>query len=130
DLGSTSALLARDGSDISLSQDAGTATDFNGQTIRFKVKVKCSTKGVIRLRVLVNTTLSYYSGYNRGQENFEDLSITVKCPVTVSSLTVYILADNADGSAYLDTASLMREGNPTTATVFGGCPHCGSYDYY
>jgi len=130
DGGSTSALLTRSGSDISLSQDAGTASDFNNETVRFKVKVKCSTKGVIRLRVLVNLTLSYYSGYNRGQENFEDISITVKMPATVSSLTVYILADNADGSAYIDSASLMREGNPTTATVNSGCPQCGSFDYY
>jgi len=130
DLGSKSALLARSGSDISLSQDANTASDFNGETIRFKVKVKCSTQEVIRLRVLINTTLSYYSGYNRGQENFEDLSITVKCPATVSSLTVYILADNANGSAYIDTASLMRLGNPTTVTHVGGCPMCGSYNYY
>jgi len=130
DEGSTSALLARSGSDISLSQDAGTASDFNGETIRFKVKVKCSTYGVVRLRVLINTTLSYYSGYNRGQENFEDLGITVKCPATVSSLTVYILADSADGSAYVDTASLLRSGNTTTATVTSGCSHCGSFNYY
>ena len=130
DLGSTSALLTRSGSSISLSQDAGTAADFNDEYVRFKVKVKCSTKGVIRLRVLVNTTLSYYSGYNRGQEMFEDLSMTVKCPATVSALTVYILADNADGSAYVDSASLLRSGNVTTAAVNSGCPHCGSFNYY
>jgi len=130
DEGSKSALITRNGSDISLSQTMGTPTDFNDQAVRFKVKVKCTTKGVVRLRVLVNGTLSYYSGYNRGQERFEDLSLTVKCPATVSSLTVYILIDNVNGTAYLDTANLLREGNPTTATVQGGCKHCGSYNYY
>ena len=129
DSGSTSALLTRSGSSISLSQAMGTPTDFNNQNIRFKVKIKCSTKNVIRLQIDVNGT-SYYSGYNRGQQMFEDLSLTVKCPATVSSLTVYILADNANGSAYLDTANLMREGNMTTSTVSSGCLQCGSFDYY
>jgi len=40
------------------------------------------------------------------------------------------LIDNVNGTAYLDTANLLREGNPTTATVQGGCKHCGSYNYY
>lgn len=129
-LGSKSALLTRSGSDISLSQTMATPTDFNDQYVSFKVKVKCSTKEVIRLRVLVNTTLSYYSGYNRGQERFEDVTITVKVPAVVSALTVYVLADNANGSAYIDSGILLRSGNPTTAKVGGGCRHCGSFNYY
>lgn len=129
DLGSTSALITRSGSDISLSQSPSTPANFNNEYLRFKVRVKCTTKEVIRLRVAVDSS-DYYSGYNRGQENFEDLFLTVKCPLSVSSLTVYILADNANGSAYIDTTSLLRNGNPTTATIQSGCPMCGSYDYY
>ena len=128
-ISSASALFTRSGSDISLSQAASTPSDFNAETLTFRVRVKSTTNGVIQLQVSVNST-DYFSSYNVAQQNFQELSVLVKCPTTVSSLTVYILANNANGSAYVDNARLTRYGNPTTASVSSGCPHCGSYDYY
>jgi len=128
DEGVASADITRSGSDISLSQAMTTPSDFNGNTVIFRARVKSSTNEVIRLRVDINS-VSYYSAYNFAQQNFQELAVTVICPSVVSSLTVYILADNANGTAYVDQAILARSGNPTTAAVRAGCPHCGSYDY-
>ncbi len=129
DDGSSSAKIIRAGSDISLSQVMSTPSDFNSNIVIFRIRVKSSTNEVIRLRVDVNSA-AYYSAYNIAQQNFQELSILVICPVSVSSLTVYILADDADGTAYVDQAILTRDGNPTTITVSSGCPMCGSYNYY
>ena len=130
DDGASSAQVARSSSDILLEQSMATPSDFNNNTIIFRVRVKCSSNGVIRLRVLINNTLSYYSSYNTAQVNFQELYILVECPTTVSSLTVYILADNTNGTAYIDQAILARSGNPTTVAVNSGCPMCGSFNYY
>lgn len=129
DGGFSSALFARSGSDISVSQAASTPSDFNGNRIIFRTRVKCATNDVIRLRMDING-VSYYSNYNTAQQRFQELSISVNAPETVSSLTVYVLADNQDGSAYIDIATLMRNGNPTTSAVNNGCPHCGSSSYF
>ena len=127
--GTSSAQFLRAGTTINLNQAIGTPSNFNSNILSFGAKVKCSTKEVIRLRVDINS-VAYYSGYNRGQTRFEDIAIKRTCPATVSSLTIYILADNADGTAYVDDVKLMRSGNLTTAKVQAGCPHCGSYNYY
>jgi len=130
DSGVSSAQIVRSSSTISLLQTMGTPSDFNSNTVTFRARVKCGTNEVVRLSVVVNSTLTYYSNYNIAQQRFQDLTLTVICPSTVSSLTVYILADNANGTAYVDQAILARSGNPTTASVSAGCPHCGSYNYY
>jgi hypothetical protein len=129
DDGLSSAKVTRSGSDISLSQAMSTPSDFNSNTVIFRARVKSSTNDVIRLRVTVNS-VNYDSAYNLAQQNFQELSVLVICPATVSSLTVVILADNANGTAYVDRCILHRSGNPTTATVSAGCPHCGSFNYY
>ena len=129
DDGASGAKIVRAGSDVSLSQAMGTPSDFNGNTVNFRVRVKSSTMRVIRLRVDVNS-VSYYSSYSIAQQNFQELACVIICPATVSSLTVYILADNANGTAYIDQAILRRSGNPTTAKVSAGCQHCGSYNYF
>lgn len=129
DDGSNSCQITRNGSNVSLSQAIGIPSNFNNNTLRFRARVKSSVNGVVRLRVSVNST-DYYSSYNIAQQNFQELSILVKCPATVSSLTVYILADNANGTVYIDQSVLARDGNPTTASVNSGCPHCGSFDYF
>lgn len=126
---SSSAKFVRSSSDVSLSQTLGTPSDFNDDNIVFRARVKCTTRGVIRLRVAINS-INYDSGYNRGQQNFEDITISIKCPVTVSSLIVYLLADSEDGTAYVDNVRLMRDSNPTTVTPVAGCAQCGSYNYY
>jgi hypothetical protein len=129
DDGVSSAKVVRSGSDISLSQAMSTPSDFNGNILNFRARVKSGSSEVIRLRVDVNGT-SYYSNYNVAQQVFQDLTLVVICPVTASSLTVYILADSSDGTAYVDYCTLARNGNPITSTVQAGCPHCGSYNYF
>jgi hypothetical protein len=129
DDGVASVRITRSGSDISLSQAMAHPSDFDNNTVIFRIRVKSSTSDVIRLRVALNST-DYYSSYNFAQQNFQELSCVVICPATVSSLTVYILADNANGTAYIDQAILARSGNLITATVSAGCLHCGSYNYY
>jgi hypothetical protein len=129
DDGSSSCKITRSGSDISLSQTMANPSDFGNNTIIFRARVKSSTNEVIRLRVDVNS-VSYYSSYNIAQQNFQELSCLVICPATVSSLIVYILADSANGTAYIDQCILHRSGNPITATVSAGCPQCGSFNYY
>ena len=128
DDGTSSAKFARSGSDISVSQTPATPSNFNDNRVTFRTRVKCVTNDVIRLRMDINGT-SYYSNYNVAQQRFQELSISVNAPETVSSLAVYILADNQDGTAYVDAAFLSRSGNPTTDSVDSGCPHCGSFDY-
>lgn len=129
DDGVSSAKIERDGSDISLSQDAVTPSDFNSNTVIFGVRVKSITSEVVRLRIDVNS-IEHYSRYNAAQQRFQELSLLVKCPAVISTLTVKVLADSANGIAYVDSATLMRSGAPTTASVFAGCKMCGSYDYY
>jgi len=129
DGGVSSAKIARSGSTISLSQAMGTPSDFNGNIVRFRARVKSSVSEIIRLRIDING-VTYYSNYNVAQQRFQELLITIPCPSVVSSLTVYVLADSADGTAYVDSAILARDGNPTTATVQAACPHCGSFNYY
>ena len=128
DDGTSSAKAVRSGSDISISQSASTPSDFNDNTLRFRIRVKSTTNRVIRLQVDVNSD-TFYSDYNIGQQRFQELSLLVKCPSSVSSLTVYILADSQDGTAYIDQAILARDGNSTTASVQSGCPHCSSFAY-
>jgi len=129
DNGSSSAELTRSGSDISLSQAMATPSDFNGNMITFRVRVKSLVNDVIQVRVTVNG-VSHDSGYNVAQQRFQDVSVLVNLPAVVSSLTVYILANSSDGLAYLDIATLMRSGDPTTISHAAGCPHCSSYDYF
>lgn len=125
----SSAKFVRSGSEISLSQAASTPSDFNSNAVTFRARVKSITNGVIRLKVTINST-DYYSHYNVAQQNFQELLIVATCPSSVSSLTVYIMADSANGTAYVDNAILSRSGNPSTASVGSGCPHCGSFDYF
>jgi len=129
DGGVTSCEITRDGSDISLSQTEATPSNFNSNDIVFRARVKSGVNEVIRLQVDINGT-SYYSHYNIAQQRFQELSINLKCPATVSSLTVYILADSVDDTAYVDSVILARSGNPTTVTASAGCPHCSSYNYF
>ncbi len=129
DGGVSSAKVVRSGSDITLSQTMSTPSDFNDNTINFRVRVKSLVNEIIKLRADVNG-VSYYSSYNVNQQMYQELCLQVKCPTVVSSLTVYIKADSSDGTAYLDSTILMRSGAPTTAAVVAGCPHCGSYDYF
>jgi len=126
---SSSCKIVRAGSDISLNQAMGTPSDFNSNRIYIRARVKSTVKDIIRLKVTVNST-DYYSSYNRGQQTYEDLSTIIKCPSTVSSLTLYILADSEDGTAYVDNVSIMRSGSSTTASFAAGCPLCTSYNYY
>jgi len=128
DDGASSASFTRSGSDVSVSQAASTPSDFNSNRVIFRARVKSATNDVIRLRMDVNGT-SYYSGYSVAQQRFQELSVSVNAPVSVSSLTVYILADNQDGTAYIDQAILARDGNPSTVSADSGCPHCSSFDY-
>ena len=128
DAGSSSAKFTRSGSDISISQAASTPSDFNSNIVIFRVRVKSATNDVVGLRMDINSDF-HYSSYNVAQQMFQELSIKVKAPSSVTSLTVYVLADNQDGTAYVDQSILMRDGNPTTVSVTGGCPHCGSFDY-
>jgi len=129
DNGLSSCQITRSGSTIFLSQAMATPSDFNGNTLIFGARVKCSTNRVIWLRVDVSGT-SYYSAYNVAQQRFQELHVLVNCPDTVSSLTVYIQADSEDGTAYVDSCYLSRDGNPTTVAVNAACPHCGSYNYF
>lgn len=129
DDGVSSAEITRAGSDISLSQSMSTPSDFNDNDIIFRVRVKSGSNEVIRLRVDINS-ITYYSSYNVAQQRFQELSINTKCPLIVSSLTVYILADSEDSTAYVDSAILKRSGNPTTVIASAGCPHCSSYNYF
>lgn len=128
DDGVSSAKIERSGSDVSVSQAMATPSDFNANTVVFRIRVKSSTNEVVRLRIDING-VSYYSHYNSAQQRFQELALTVICPAVVLSLTVYILSDNSDGTAYIDQAILARSGNPITASVTAGCPMCGSSDY-
>ena len=128
DDGTSSLQITRSGSTISLSQTPSTPSDFNGNVVRFRLRVKSLTAGMVRLRVTVNGT-EYYSSYNIAQQAFQELGLTVVCPATVSSLSVAVLADNANGTAYVDQCILARNGNLTTPTITSGCSHCGSYAY-
>lgn len=129
DGGSSSAQAVRSGSTISMSQVIGTPSNFNSNELRLRARVKSETNDVIRLQADVGSD-SFYSSYNVAQQRFQDIGLFVKCPASVSSLTVYILADSENGTAYIDSATLMRNGNSTTAAVSAGCPHCGSFDYF
>lgn len=128
DGGSSSAKITRAGSDISLSQEASTPSDFNSNFVIFRVRVKSTTNEIIRLQLDINS-VTYYSIYNTAGQRFQDLLVTAQAPETVTSLTVYILADSEDGTAYVDSAVLARNGNPTAATVSAGCPMCGSFNF-
>jgi hypothetical protein len=129
DDGLSSLEATRNGSDISISQSPSTPSDFNQNTVRFKARVKCATFEVVRLRIDVNGQ-SYYSAYNRGQQRFEDVGLSVLCPASVSSITVYILLDSQNATAYIDDCVLTRSGNTATASVTFGCPMCGSTNYF
>lgn len=128
DDGSSSAKVTRSSSNISISQAMATPSNFNSNIIVFRARVKSNTNGIIRLRVDINST-SYYSSYNIAQQRFQELAVIISCPTVVSSLTVYVLADNANGTAYVDQVTLMRNGNPTVITHQAGCPLCNSYNY-
>lgn len=128
-IGSSSCKIVRAGSDVSLNQAMGTPSDFNSNRIYVRARVRSTVKDIVRLKIIVNST-TYYSSYNRGQQTFEDISTIIKCPATVSSLTLYILADSEDGTVYVDNVSMLRSGNSTTSTFAAGCPLCGTYNYY
>ena len=128
DDGTSSAQITKTSSTISLSQSASTPSDFNGNIVRFRARVKSTTGGVVRLRLTINGT-AYYSSYNIAQQRFQELAVTQQCPATVSSLSVALLADDASGTAYVDQCILARNGNPTTPAITSGCPHCGSFNY-
>lgn len=129
DGGVSSAAIVRAGSDISLSQVASTPSDFNDNIVSFTARVKSTVNEVIRLRTAINGT-NYDSVYNTAQQRFQDITLRVKAPATVSSLTVYILADSQDGTAYVDSSVLTRDGAPTTSSFAFGCPHCTSTSYF
>lgn len=129
DDGASSAQITKTSSTISLSQSDSTPSDFNGNIVTFRARVKSLTEGVIRLRLTINGTI-YYSNYNIAQQRFQELVVTQICPASVSSLSVAILADNASGTAYVDQVVLGRNGNPTTMIISAGCPGCGSFNYY
>ncbi len=129
DEGVSSVKIVRSGSDISLSQSASTPSDFNDNIVIFGARVKSTTNGVIRLTMAINGT-THSSSYNVAQQRFQDISLRVQAPASVSSLTVKILADSQDGTAYVDVATLARNGSPTTSSVDSGCPHCGSFNYF
>ena len=128
DDGTSSALITKTSSTISLSQTPSTPSDFNGNIVTFRARIKSLTNGVVRLRLTINGT-AYYSDYNTAQQRFRDLVVTRICPATVSSLSVAVLADDASGTAYVDQCILARNGNPTSPTITSGCPHCGSSNY-
>lgn len=129
DGGVSSCKITRSGSTVTLSQSPVTPSGFNGNTLIFRVRVKCLVNDVIRIRVDING-ISYSSSYNVAQQNWQDMVLQVKCPASVSSLTVYITADNQDGTAYVDSAVLNRSGAPTIANTTAGCPMCASFNYY
>ncbi len=129
DGGVKSCKITRSGSTVTLSQSPATPSDFNNNTLIFRVRVKSLVNDVIRIRVDING-ISYSSSYNVAQQNWQDIVLQVKCPASVSSLTVYITADNKDGTAYVDSAVLSRSGAPTIANTTAGCPMCGSFNYY
>ena len=128
DDGTSSARIIKTSSTISLSQTPSTPSDFNGNIVTFRARIKSLTNGVVRLRLTINGT-AYYSDYNTAQQRFRDLVVTRICPATVSSLSVAVLADDASGTAYVDQCILARNGNPTVVDVVAGCKHCGSYNY-
>lgn len=128
DDGSSSVKITRAGSDISLSQVVSTPSDFNSNFVIFRVRVKSTVNEIIRLRLDINSN-TYYSSYNTAGQRFQDLLITAQAPETVTSLTVYIQSDLQDGTAYVDSAVLARNGNPTAVSVQTGCPHCSSHNY-
>ena len=128
DDGSYSILITRAGTTISLTQNNTDVASYNTYNVTFRARVKCITKDVIRLAMTINS-VTYYSNYNRGQQNWDDISVVVKSLTPITSVDVYILADNTNGIAYIDSSTLMSDGYATTADVNSGCPHCGSYDY-
>lgn len=113
---------------VSIGQQISNPSAFNGQNLTFRARVKSLTNDVVKLRVLMND-VSYYSSYNIAQQAFQEMHVQVKCPGVVSVLAVYIMADNAIGTAYVDQAYLARNGNSTTSDVTAGCPSCGSFFY-
>lgn len=129
DDGISSMKIVRNGSDISVSQSPITPSDFNSNNIIFRARVKSLTNGVVKVRVTINS-VNYDSSYNVAQQNFQELIVKAKAPTSVSSLTCYVLADSQDGTAWVDQCFLSRSGNPTTASVSAGCPHCGSFNYF
>lgn len=129
DDGASSVKIVRSGSDIQLSQSPSTPSDFNDNYVRFGVRVKSDTLGVIRLQVDINS-VTHQSSYNIAQQRFQELVIGFQAPVSVSSMTVYVKADAANGTAYIDSATLARDGAPTTSAIDSGCPHCGSSLYF
>lgn len=129
DDGISSAQITKTSSTISLSQTPSTPSNFNDETVIFRARVKSLTNGMINLRLTINGT-EYYSIYSIAQQRFQELSVVRICPATVSSLSVSILADNANGTAYVDQCILARDSNPTAFAWSSGCPHCGSSNYY
>jgi len=130
DGGISSAELLRSGSGsgISLTQSMATPSDFNNQIVSFSVRVKCSTNGVITIILAING-IDHQRGYNVSEQRFQELTVTEQSPTTVSSLTVSILSDSTVATAYIDSASLSRDGAPPDVSVSSGCPNCGSGFY-
>ena len=126
--GVSSAKLVRSGSDISLSQSESTPSDYNDIQVSVRASVKSTTNQMVRLKLSMNGT-DYYSNYNVAQQRFQELTITEKAPAVVSSLTVYILADSSDGTAYVDDVILVRDSVPPSRNAPTGCPLCGSHAY-
>lgn len=126
--GSASAKLVRAGSDITISGTVSSPSGANGEALWLMAWVKCETNNVVRLRLRINGT-DYYSAYNEAQVNWRQLSVRRDAISSISSMSVAILADNADGTAYVDDLLLQRAGSIPTEAVSAGCPQCGSFFY-
>lgn len=113
---------------VSLSQTMTSLSSYGNNFLSFRARVKSLTNDVMRLRISIND-VHYYSFYNIAQQAFQEVTVGAWCPATVSTLHVYVLADNASGTAYVDQVVLSRNGSPTTASVQAGCAHCGSFNY-
>jgi len=128
DDGSYSIKITRAGTTISLTQNDTDVASYSTYTVTFRAKVKCTTKDMIRLAMTINS-VTYYSNYNRGQQMWEDISVVHKSTSLITEVDVYILADNANGTAYVDCSTLMSDGLQTALGATSGCPHCSSYFY-
>lgn len=128
DDGASALKITKTSSTISLSQSASTPSLFGGNIVTFRARVKSLVNDVVILRLTVNG-VDHYSSYSIAQQRFQELSVLVNCPQTVSSLSVAILADNASGTAYVDQCKLARNGNPIVVNSVSGCPHCASFNY-
>lgn len=129
DDGVSSAKIVRSGSNVSLSQSLSSPSSYAENIVSYGVRMKSLVNSIAKLRLVVNGT-NYDSRYNVAGQTWWESFLTVTMPSSVSSISAQVIFDNADGTVYIDSASLCRDGAPTTASVAAGCPHCGSYSYF